>query len=194
VRRRPRLPRRRAELSDRLILLGVIGRAHGVRGFARVTSHTADPAALTAYGPLSDETGRRFTLRWVGEGIAEVSLVVDDRPVKIAGRSAAERLTNTKLFVERDRLPPPDEPDEYYLADLVGLAAVGADGAPLGVVSAVHDYGAGVSLEIARDNAGSLLIPFTEACVPAVDIAAGRLTVAPPDEIDVPETRTEQAA
>jgi 16S rRNA processing protein RimM len=169
------------------ILLGVIGRAHGVRGLVRVTSHTADPAALTEYGPLSDAAGRRFTLRWVGEGIAEVFEIVDGRPVRVADRSAAERLTNTKLFIERERLPEPDA-DEYYLADLIGLTAVTADGAPLGVVSAMHDYGAGASMEIARDHAGSLLVPFTAACVPEVNIAAGHVTVAPPDEVDVAES------
>jgi 16S rRNA processing protein RimM len=87
--------------------LGVIGRAHGVRGLVRVTSHTADPAALTDYGPLSD-VGAAFTLRWVGEGIAEISEIVDGKPVKVADRTAAERLTNTRLFIERDRLPAPD--------------------------------------------------------------------------------------
>ena len=186
MRRRPR-PRRLAELPDRLILLGIIGRAHGVRGQVRVTSHTADPAGLTDYGPLSDQAGRRFTLRWVSEGIAEVFDVTDGKKVKIADRTAAERLTNTKLFIERDRLPPPED-DEYYLADLIGLDAVRADGTRLGVVSVVHDYGAGVSLEIERDGAGSLIIPFTMACVPVVDLSGRRLTIVPPDEIDVVET------
>lgn len=175
-------------MSNASILLGVIGRAHGVRGLVHVTSHTADPAALTGYGPLSDPTGRRFTLRWVGEGIAEVSEVVGAASVKVACRTAAERLTNTKLFIERDRLPPP-EPDEYYLADLIGLAALDADGQRVGTVSAVHDYGAGVSLEISRDQAGSLLVPFTVACVPDVNIAVGCVTIAPPDEIDAAAPR-----
>jgi 16S rRNA processing protein RimM len=172
-------------LPNRPILLGVIGRAHGVRGLVRVTSHTADPVALTEYGPLSDASGRQFTLRWVGDGIAEIFQMIDSKPFKIADRAAAERLTNTQLFVERHRLPAP-EADEYYLADLLGLQAVGTDDAPLGVVAAVHDYGAGASLELARDCGGSLLVPFTAACVPEVDIAAGRLRVAPPDEIEVP--------
>ena len=172
-------------LPDAPILLGVVGRAHGVRGLVRVTSHTADPAALSGYGPLSDPLGRRFTLRWMGEGIAEIFEMVEGTPVKIADRTAAERLTNTKLFIERNRLPPPED-DEYYLADLIGLAAVDADGVPAGVVMAVHDYGAGVSLEIARDDAGSLLVPFTATCVPEVNVAAGRLTLAPPDEIEMP--------
>jgi 16S rRNA processing protein RimM len=172
-------------LSDRPILLGVIGRAHGVRGLVRVTSHTADPAALTEYGPLSDASGRQFTLHWVSEGIAEIFVNVGGEMVRISDRAAAEQLTNTKLFIARDRLPAP-EPDEYYLTDLIGLIAFSPDNAPVGVVTAVHDYGAGASLELARDDGGSLLVPFTAACVPKVDVAAGRLLVAPPNEIDAP--------
>ena len=174
-----------------LIQLGVIGRAHGVRGQVRVTSHTADPTALTGYGPLSAPDGRLFTLRWVGDNIAEVSQIIDGQPVRVADRTAAERLTNTKLFIARDRLPPADD-DEFYLADLIGLTAVDTDGAVVGRVATVHDFGAGASLEIERDGRESLLIPFTAASVPAVDIAGGRVTISPPEEIDVPGT--EQAA
>ena len=173
-------------MTDKLILLGVIGRAHGVRGRVRVTSHTTDPAALTEYGPLSAPDGRRFTLRWKSEGVAEVFDVSSGQPVKISDRAQAERLTNTQLFIERDKLPEPED-DEFYLADLIGLTAVDADGATVGAVSAVHDYGAGASLEIVREGAASMLLPFTLACVPEVSIAAGRVTIAPPDEIVVAE-------
>ncbi len=169
-------------MAGRRILLGVIGRPHGVRGLLRVTSYTADPAALASYGPLRTEDGRVFTLAWRGEGIAEFTELRDGVPVKPTDRAAAERLTNTRLYAERDRLPPPAE-DEFYLADLVGLAAVDGSGAALGTVRVVHDYGAGASLEIAREGAGPLLVPFTRAAVPMVDIAAGRLTVLAPDEV-----------
>jgi 16S rRNA processing protein RimM len=170
---------------DRLIQLGVIGRAHGVRGQVRVTSHTADPTALTGYGPLSAPDGRLFTLRWVGDGIAEISQIVDGKPVRIADRTAAERLRNTPLFIDRDRLPPAEE-DEFYLADLIGLAAVDTNGAVIGRVTTVHDFGAGASLEIARDTGETILLPFTQACVPTIDIAAGRVTIAQPEEVIVP--------
>ncbi len=103
--------------------------------------------------------------------------------VKVADRAAAEKLTNTRLYVERERLPEP-EPDEFYLADLVGLAACDAAGAGFGTVTAVHDYGAGVSLEIGREGAPPLLVPFTRAAVPEVDVARGRVVVAPPEELD----------
>jgi 16S rRNA processing protein RimM len=178
-------------MPDRRIQLGVIGRAHGVRGLVKVTSHTADPADLTAYGPLSDAEGRFYALRWKADGIAEVSRIVDGTAVKVADRAQAEKLTNTKLFVDRSALPPADD-DEYYLTDLIGLTALDPSGRALGTVSMVHDYGAGASFEIVG-SAAPLLVPFTAACVPAVDLAAGQLTVMMPDEVAVPP-EAEQAA
>jgi 16S rRNA processing protein RimM len=165
------------------IQLGVIGRAHGVRGLVKVTSHTADPADLTTYGPLSDADGRFYALCWKADGVAEVSRIVDGEAVKVTDRAQAEKLTNTRLFVDRSELPPADE-DEYYLADLIGLTAADTSGRTLGRVSVVHDYGAGASFEIVGAGA-PVIIPFTAVCVPNVDIAAGRLVVVMPDEIIV---------
>ena len=162
--------------------MGVVGRPHGVRGLVRVHSYTADPAALAAYGPLLDDRGRSWTIAWRGDGVAELRDAAGHPP---PDRTAAEKLVNTRLYLDRDRLPPPEE-DEFYLADLVGMAALGADGAAIGRVTIVHDYGAGVSLEIERDGVAPLLVPFTRACVPEVDVAAGRLVVVPPDEVDAP--------
>lgn len=175
-------------MPDSRIQLGVIGRAHGVRGLVKVTSHTADPADLTAYGPLSDAQGRLYVLRWKGDGVAEVSRVVNGQEVKVADRTEAEKLTNTRLFIDRAVFPPPDE-DEFYVTDLIGLAAFDAEGRELGRVETVHDYGAGASLEIAGQGGAPLIVPFTSACVPSVDIAAGRITVSPPDEVIVQEER-----
>ncbi len=171
------------------ILLGVIGRPHGVRGLVHVTSHTAEPAALAEYGVLSDDIGRRFTLAWRGVGVAEVFEVRDGMKVRVADREAAGRLTNTRLYVERARLPGLDE-DEFYLADLVGLAAVDAAGGSLGRVIAVHDYGAGASLEITREGA-PLIVPFTRDAVPEVDVTGGRVVVLVPEEVDVGEETEE---
>jgi len=172
-------------MPESRILLGVIGRPHGVRGLVHVTSHTADPAALAAYGPLSDDKGRWFTLAWRGAGIAEVFELRDGAPVRVADRDAAGRLTNTRLYIERARLPAPGD-DEFYLADLIGLAAVDVAGRALGRVAAVHDYGAGASLEIAREGP-PLIVPFTRGVVPEIDIAGRRVIVSPPDEVDVRE-------
>jgi 16S rRNA processing protein RimM len=159
--------------------MGVIGRPHGVRGLVHVHSHTADPAALPGYGPFSDGHGRQFTLRWHSEGIARITEIVDGKKQPVTDRNSAEKLVNTRLFIDRDRLPPAED-DEYYLADLLGLEVTGPDGAVLGRVDMVHDYGAGPSLEVGR-----LIVPFTRACVPVVDIAAGRITVVPPAEVVV---------
>ncbi len=165
-------------MADARVLLGVVGRPHGVRGLVHLHSYTADPADLVAYGALADETGRRWTVEWRGAGVA-VLRDADGRA--LADRSAAERLVNTRLYVERGQLPAPDD-DEFYLADLVGVVAVTPDGRPMGQVDAVHDYGAGASLEI-----GALLVPFTRACVPEVDVVGGRIVVAMPDEVVVSE-------
>ncbi len=166
-----------------LILMGVVGRPHGVRGLVHVHSYTEEPTDLARYSPLLDERGRRWSLTWRGEGVAELS-DADGKP--IADRSAAERLVNMRLSVERDRLPAPEAGD-FYLADLIGLEAVDQAGAPIGEVVAVHDYGAGTSLEIERANAAALLVPFTRTAVPDVNVAQRKVIVVPPEEIEVRE-------
>jgi len=162
------------------ILVGVIGRPHGVRGLVHVQSYTAEPQALAEYAPLLDDKGRRWSVAWRGDGVAELR---DGEGRVLTDRSAAEALTNLRLYVDRAQLPPPDE-DEFYLADLVGMEARDAAGSPLGRVALVHDYGAGASLELAREGAPPLLVPFTRASVPDVDVAARRVTVIPPAEVD----------
>lgn len=179
------------------ILLGVIGRPHGVRGLLRVASYTAEPSDLTAYGTLSDAAdpavaGRSFTLAWQSEGTAEVFEITGGRSVKVSDRDAAALLTNTKLYVDRERLPPAGE-EEFYLSDLIGLEAVDPAGIAVGRVVAVHDYGAGPSLEIGRDGQ-PLLLAFTRASVPRIDLEAGRVHIAPPDEILVPDNDNREAA
>ena len=160
--------------GDGRVCLGQIGAAHGVRGEVRLHSFTADPAAIVSYGPLETEDGR----------IVEIEAM---RPAKdhfvarlsgIADRDAAERLKNIKLYVPRERLPEPDEPDEFYHADLVGLRVVDRAGAQIGTVVAVHNFGAGDLIEM-QPEAGSKteLLPFDAATVPEVDIAGGRIVV-----------------
>ena len=168
-------------MPDSRILIAVIGRPHGVRGLVHVTAHAAD---VTAYGPLADDTGRRFVLRARGEDVFEVTELAGAVEAKLADRTVAEKLTNVRLYVDRAQLPEP-EADEFYLADLIGLAAVDPAGRRLGTIALVHDYGAGASLEIERKGAPPLLIPFTHAAVPEVDVAAGRVVVEVPELVDV---------
>ena len=166
------------------ILMGVVGRPHGVRGLVHVHSYTAEAADLAQYNPLLDEMGNAWTLAWRGgEGVAELR---DAKGRPVADRTQAERLVNTKFYVERHRLPAADS-DEFYLADLVGLAAHDHAGHAIGRVSAVHDYGAGTSLEIERPAANPLIVPFTQAAIPHIDVAAGHLTVVPPHEVEMRE-------
>ena len=138
---------------------------------------------------LEDERGRRFTLRWQSEGIARLAERIGEREVPLADRTAAEALTNTRLFVPRSALPAA-EADEYYLADLIGLRAEDQDGRVIGRVAVVHDYGAGTSLEITLDGgAPALILPFTARAVPVVDVPGGRIVVDPAGNHDRPNPR-----
>jgi 16S rRNA processing protein RimM len=167
-----------AALGNR-VCVAEIGAAHGIAGEVRLRAFTTDPLAIMDYGTLHAEDGRGFTIAAVRP--AKNCLVA--RIAGVADRTAAERLRNLKLYVPRDRLPAIAEPETYYHADLVGLAAVGPDGAPIGTVSAVQNFGAGDLLEI-RPAAGgpTLLLPFTQALVPVIDVPGGRVVVNPPLE------------
>ncbi len=166
--------------ASALICLGVIAGAHGLAGAVRVHSFTAEPEAIAAYGPLSDEAGERtFRLAIVGRIKNALICCIDG----ISDRTAAEGLRGMGLYVPRAALPALAE-EEYYHADLIGLradvcGAAAEDSGWLGRVVAVHDFGAGPVLEIAEGPGGSVLIPFTRAAVPEVDLAAGRIGVAP---------------
>ncbi|MFK8249991.1 ribosome maturation factor RimM [Ancylobacter terrae] len=161
--------------TDR-ILIARIGAPHGVKGEVRLFAYGDDPEALRTY-PLTDESGvRRF--RIAALRAAKEHFVA--RLEGIATREAAEALTNTGLYVIRDALPPPDDEDDFYHADLIGLAAVTAAGDSFGRVVGVHDFGAGDIVEIMPEGGGrTLMLPFTKAVVPVVDIAGGRIIVEP---------------
>ena len=158
------------------VCLGQIGAAHGVRGEVRLRSFTADPAAIANYGPLETEDGRVFEIKTLRPA-------KDHFVVSLAGivdRDAAERLVNMKLYVPRERLPMPTEPDEFYHADLVGLAVVDRAGQKLGTVIAVHNFGAGDLIEVRPDDGDKTqLVPFDEANVPSVDLASGMIVIDP---------------
>ena len=174
-------------MAEQRVCLGVITSAHGVRGQVRIKSFTETPEDLVAYGALSDESGAQtyavtLTGRSKGTLLAKIDGVTD--------RDQAEALRGTKLFVAREALPALADQDEFYHADLIGLAAEDTAGRPLGRVRAVHNYGGGDMIELTGPQApqpgdgpsGSRLLPFTKAVVPLVDLAAGRLVVDPPQE------------
>jgi 16S rRNA processing protein RimM len=167
------------------ICVARIGAAHGVRGAVKLWTFTEDPLAVKAYGPLVTVDGaRQFEVTHVRE--AKDHLVATLKG--IATREEAERLNGIELYVARDKLPAADE-NEYYHADLIGLAAVNAANEPLGRVVAIHNFGAGDIIEIAPSHGATMLLPFTNAVVPTVDLAGERVVIELPAEIegDTPE-------
>ena len=157
-----------------------IGAAHGVRGAVRLWTFTEDPLAVKDYGPLMTKDGtRQFEVTHARE--AKDHLVVTLKGV--ASRDDAERLNGLELYVPRDRLPETDD-GEYYHTDLIGLAAVTTTEQPLGKVIAIHNFGAGDIIEIAPPQGATMLLPFTNAVVPTVDLDAGRVVIELPQEID----------
>jgi len=166
---------------DKLICVGAIAGAFGVSGEARIKSFCAESQAIASYGPLCTEDGaRQFSLtltRAVKEGHAA-------RLSGVATREEAEALKGTRLYAPRERLPSLGQ-DEFYHADLVGLTVLDTGGAEIGRVRAIHDHGAGDMLEVTRPS-GELLIPFTRAAVPTVDLALGRIVADPPEGMQAP--------
>ena len=171
----------KAREISRLVLVGRFGAPQGVRGEIRIKSYTADPLSIGDYGPLSDETGAK------NFEIERLRLLKEDMVVaKVKGlsdRDAAGALTGVSLHVSRDKLPPPDE-DEFYIADLVGLAAVSPEGETIGVVKNVMNFGAGDILEIAPAAGDTLMLPFTKEVAPSIDFAGGRIVVVRPAETE----------
>lgn len=158
------------------VRVGVIVGVHGVRGAVRIKSFTEEPADIGFYSPVENEAGSiKFRLKVTGEVKGLVIATLDG----VSDRDAAEALKGTELWVARERLPRLAE-DEFLYSDLIGLVAEGVDGKRLGIVKAVADYGAGDVLDIKLEPKGDMMVPFTQAAVPEVDIAGGRLVVVPP--------------
>ena len=161
---------------DSRVCVGRIAGAHGVRGWVRIASYTEQPENVGAYGPVGDEAGERmFELEVMGMAKAHVLARVPG----VVDRDAAEALRGLRLFVPRDRLPPPGS-DEFYNDDLIGLAVETTEGAALGEVLSVQDFGAGPILEVGGQGGRSVLVPFTRDVVPVVEPAAGRIVIDPP--------------
>ena len=162
------------------ICVARIGAAHGVRGAVKLWTFTEDPLAVKHYGPLTTKDGtRQFEVTHARE--AKDHLVATLKG--IATREEAERLNGVELYIARDKLPETDE-GEYYHADLIGLAAVTTTEQPIGRVIAIHNFGAGDIIEIAPPHGPTLLLPFTNAVVPTVDLAGGRVVIELPEEVE----------
>ena len=176
-----------SETPSKRIVLAHVASAHGIKGDVVVRAHTGDPEALADYGPLTDASGKRTfditQLRVTAKGVVV-------RFKGVADRTAAEALRGLELYVERSALPAAAD-GEYYHVDLIGLEAVGPEGAVVGRVIAVQNFGAGELLEIQRPGVNETeYVPFTDTYVPAVDIAGGRVSVIIPEMIGEPEPAT----
>jgi len=168
-------------VADR-VCVARIGAAHGVRGEVKLWSFTEDPAAVASYGPLETQDGlRQFE-------IEELRRAKDHFVARISGiedRTAAEKLRNLELYVPRARLPKIDDADTFYHADLIGLDAVTMNGTQVGTVHALHNFGAGDIIEIVPLGSGDpLMLPFNEATVPKIDLAAKQIVIVPPVETE----------
>ena len=168
-------------MNPPLVILGVVGAAHGVKGEVRVKSSTAEPADIARYGPLLLVDGRKLVVKNVRPG-GEVVIVKFEG---VNDRNAAEALKFQTLAVPREKLPLIGDEDDFYHADLIGLRCETADGVAVGVVTAVHDFGAGDILDIKVPGKPPMTLGFTKANVPVVDIAGGRLVIVLPDVVEV---------
>lgn len=162
------------------ICVARIGAAHGVRGAVKLWTFTEDPLAVKDYGVLSTKDGaRHFEVMSARE--ARDHLVATFKG--IATRDEAERLNGIELYIPREKLPATED-DEYYHADLIGLAAMTTADETLGRVVAIHNFGAGDIIEIAPSSGPTMLLPFTNAVVPTVDLVGGRVVIELPEEIE----------
>ncbi|RJF88484.1 ribosome maturation factor RimM [Oleomonas cavernae] len=170
------------------VCIGAIAAAHGIRGEVKVKSFTAEPVDVGAYGPVTTDRGQVLTLKVLREQGKAVIARIDG----VGDRNAAEALRGLKLFVARAALPAPVGEDEFYHADLLGLAVEDEAGDKLGRVLSIQDFGAGDMIEVALAAGGSAFLAFTRQAVPVVDVKNGRVIVAPPEgwldqgEADVP--------
>ena len=163
-------------MNDRVIV-GAIGGSFGVHGEVRLKSFCADPAAIADYTPLYTEDGRAFAqVVLTGQMKNGFTARLDG----VVTKEDADALRNVSLYAERSVMPSlPD--DEYYYADLIGMTVLDTGGTTLGTVKHVMDHGAGDLLEIAvPTQAETVLLPFTRAAVPTVDMATRRIIADPP--------------
>jgi 16S rRNA processing protein RimM len=169
-------------VSRDVLIAAVIG-AHGLKGEVKVKTFTATPDALARYRTLHAKDGRVFTIAQLRPGKADEAVAT---LAEVIDRNTAESLRGLELFVKRDALPAPDV-DEFYHADLIGLTAMDEADRVIGTIKAIHNYGAGDVIEIARGDGDSVMLPFVKVFVPVIDLKAGRVVIAEPAEVETGE-------
>ncbi len=159
--------------DEKSVQMAVIGAPHGVKGEVRVKTFTGDPLALGDYGPLRAADGRIFTVA----AIRPAKTVVVVRFKEIASREAAEAVTGTELFIDRSALPDDLDDDEFYHADLIGLAVRDETGSSIGKVAAIQNFGGGDIVEVALAGRRTVMIPFTLAAIPEISVRDGFIRI-----------------
>lgn len=159
--------------DEKAVQMAVIGAPHGVKGEVRVKTFTGDPLALGDYGPLRSADGRTFTVA----AIRPAKTVVVVRFREIASREAAEAATGTELFIDRSALPDDLDDDEFYHADLIGLAVRDETGSSIGKVAAIQNFGGGDIVEVALAGRRTVMIPFTLAAIPEISVRGGFIRI-----------------
>lgn len=176
--KKTRTPNQNTPDQTSKVCLGCFANVHGVRGLLTVRSFTQDPKDIAAFGPVTLASGKQLKLSVKSQKKAGLIVAAEG----IDTREKAEALKGQEFFVDKSKLPPPKD-DEWYLADLVGLGAMNPEGAKIGEIIAVEDFGAGDLLEIKPDDQPSFYLAFTKENVPEVDIAAKKLVVNLPTEV-----------
>jgi 16S rRNA processing protein RimM len=180
--RSPRVEKVEMSTTTKSILLGKIGAAHGIKGEVRISAYTETPQSIAGYGPLA--TDRPGLVIEIEAARASKSVIIA-RIKGVRDRNGAEALNGTSLFIERARLPEPEDEDDFYHADLIGLDARLESGVSIGEVIALPNFGAGDLIEIRDPRSGdTFLLPFTRAAVPSIHIGEGFLTISPPLETE----------
>ena len=171
-----------ADASPKQLLMGRIGAAHGIKGEVRITSFTEEPLALADYGPLA--TDKPGLMIEIVSARATTNVLVA-RLKGVTDRNAAEKLNGVELYVDRDKLPPTADEDDFYHADLIGLEARLIDGSVLGTVTAIPNFGASDLIEVRDGRSGdTFLYPFTKQVVPEVHLSEGYLVIEVPLDSD----------
>ena len=164
------------------VLLGVVIGAQGLKGEVKVKTFTQSPQKLGAYGPLHTKDGKGFRVLSVREAKDGAVVVLEG----VNDRNAAEALKGTELYVPRSALPK-ENTDEFYHADLIGLRAEDTEGRAMGMVRALHNFGAGDVIELVRDDGDEVFLPFTREVAQEIDIEGGRIVIAAPEEVEAGE-------
>jgi 16S rRNA processing protein RimM len=169
-------------MSAKPILVGQVAGAFGVKGEVKITAYTQDPMALSRFAVLLTEDGSpALTLQSARAAKGGVICRVKE----IDTKEAADAARGRKLYVAREALPPVEDEDEFYLADLIGLIGRTPQGARLGVIKALHNFGAGDVVELDPGGGRStVLYAFTRDIFPDVRPADGYVVVVPPLEDD----------